>query len=199
GLLTGTTLGSVTDAVGYDSFGAPATYSASQGGAALYGIQYTRDALGRITQEVETVGGVTATYDYAYDPAGRLTQVRKDGAEVAAYLYDGNGNRLSATGPAGTVTGTYDAQDRLLAEGGATYTYSPNGEVLSNTEGGRTTTYRYDSLGNLVHVGLPGGTPIDYLVDGQGRRVGKKVDGVLVQGFLYQDGLRPIAELDGRG
>jgi len=29
--------------------------------------------------------------------------------------------------------------------------------------------------------------------------VGKKVDGVLAQGFLYQDGRRPIAELDGSG
>jgi hypothetical protein len=29
------------------------------------------------------------------------------------------------------------------------------------------------------------------------RRVGKHINGDLVQGFLYEDGLRPIAELDG--
>ena len=46
---------------------------------------------------------------------------------------------------------------------------------------------------------LPGGTQIEYLLDGQERRIGKKVNGTLVQGFLYQDGLRPIAELDGTG
>jgi RHS repeat-associated protein len=38
---------------------------------------------------------------------------------------------------------------------------------------------------------------IQYLVDGQNRRVGKKLNGVLVQGFLYQGQLTPIAELDG--
>jgi RHS repeat-associated protein len=38
---------------------------------------------------------------------------------------------------------------------------------------------------------------VRYLVDGQNRRVGKKVNGTLVQGFLYQDRQRPVAELDG--
>jgi len=40
------------------------------------------------------------------------------------------------------------------------------------------------------------GKRIDHLTDGQDRRVGKRVDGALAQGFLYQDGLRPVAELD---
>src|SRR5437773_1801964 len=35
--------------------------------------------------------------------------------------------------------------------------------------------------------------------DGDGRRVGKRVNGALVQSFTYQDGLRPIAELDASG
>jgi len=43
---------------------------------------------------------------------------------------------------------------------------------------------------------LSDGNHIDYLIDGQYRRIGK-VNGTLVQGFLYQDQLRPIAELDG--
>ncbi|MBF0525024.1 MAG: RHS repeat protein, partial [Deltaproteobacteria bacterium] len=51
--------------------------------------------------------------------------------------------------------------------------------------------------GNLVHVGLPGGTTLDYITDGANRRIGKKVNGTRVQGFLYQDSLRPVAELDG--
>jgi RHS repeat-associated protein len=61
------------------------------------------------------------------------------------------------------------------------------------------TNYRYDGLGNLTGATLPGGTRIDYVLDGRDRRVGKKVDDVLVQAFLYQDGVRPIAELDGAG
>ena len=40
---------------------------------------------------------------------------------------------------------------------------------------------------------------LDYVIDAQNRRVGKQVNGTLVQGFLYQDQLNPIAELDGNG
>jgi RHS repeat-associated protein len=52
-------------------------------------------------------------------------------------------------------------------------------------------------LGNLRQVILPDGTAIDYVIDGQNRRIGKKRNNVLEQGFLYQDQLKPIAELDG--
>jgi RHS repeat-associated protein len=51
----------------------------------------------------------------------------------------------------------------------------------------------------LRHVELPNGTVIDYVVDGEGRRIWKKRNGVLEQGFLYSDQLRPVAELDGAG
>ena len=40
---------------------------------------------------------------------------------------------------------------------------------------------------------------ITYVIDGQNRRIGKKINGVLVQGWLYQDQLEPVAELDGAG
>jgi hypothetical protein len=35
--------------------------------------------------------------------------------------------------------------------------------------------------------------------DARGRRVGKKIDGILVGGLLYKDRLNPVAELDGAG
>jgi len=37
------------------------------------------------------------------------------------------------------------------------------------------------------------------VIDGRNRRVGKKVNGALVQGFLYGNQLEPIAEVDGSG
>ncbi len=54
-------------------------------------------------------------------------------------------------------------------------------------------------LGNLLAVTLPDGTLIEYVIDGRNRRIGKKVNGVLIQGFLYGDQLNPVAELDGTG
>jgi RHS repeat-associated protein len=54
-------------------------------------------------------------------------------------------------------------------------------------------------LGNLLAVSLPDGTQLDYVLDGRNRRIGKKVNGTLVQSFLYRDQLKPVAELDGDG
>jgi RHS repeat-associated protein len=62
-----------------------------------------------------------------------------------------------------------------------------------------TTSYIYDALGNLRTVVLPDGKTIEYVIDSQNRRVGKKVNGTLVQGWLYADQLRIVAELDGTG
>jgi RHS repeat-associated protein len=165
----------------------------------LYRNAYTRDDLGRITAKVEMIEGVTTTYAFAYDSIGRLVEVTRDGSPVESYTYDPNGNRLSFTGPGGTLVGSYDDQDRLLSYGDATYTYTANGELTSRTTLAGTTTYDYDVLGNLRGVLLPDGTAIEYIIDGQTRRVGKWVDGVLVQGFLYQDQLNPVAEFDGTG
>jgi len=196
GLLTGTALGSLTDSYSYNGFGEVTGYLAQYATADLYKTDVTRDKLGRITQKIETVGGSTSTFDYAYDVAGRLIEVKLNGAIQFSYGYDDNGNRTDLNG---APIAHYDAQDRLLDYNSATYDYTANGELKSKTVGNATTSYHYDVLGNLRQVTLPGGNAIDYVIDGQNRRIGKKRDNVLEQGFLYQDQLKPIAELDGNG
>jgi RHS repeat-associated protein len=57
----------------------------------------------------------------------------------------------------------------------------------------------YDAFGNLKRVDLPGGNVIEYLVDGQNRRVAKKKNGALLRQWLYRDAIHPVAELDGSG
>ncbi len=59
--------------------------------------------------------------------------------------------------------------------------------------------FDYDSVGNLRGVLLPNGTKIEYVLDGANRRIGKKVNGTLVQRFLYDGRLQIAAELDGEG
>jgi YD repeat-containing protein len=129
GLITGSTLGVVTDSRNYSTFGELGTYTANVSGSPVFGMTFTRDKLGRITQKVETLSGTTTTYDYAYDQAGRLQEVKTNGTVTATYGYDTNGNRLSLVTQSGTTTGTYDAQDRLMAYGSATYTHTTNGET----------------------------------------------------------------------
>jgi RHS repeat-associated protein len=199
GRVSSTTLGTVTTTPGYSAYGELASLSASSSGSAVYAFTLNRDVAGRISGKTETLQGTTSTYVYGYDDAGRLTSVAKDGALVESYWYDDNGNRLSGTNSAGNASGTFDAQDRMTAYGAATYTYGPSGDLRTKTASGQTTTYSYDSLGNLMGAWMPDGRVIEYVVDGLNRRVGKRVNGTLVEGFLYDGKLRAIAWLDASG
>ncbi len=208
GFLAGTTLGGVTDAYTYDGFGASVTYSAKYTGSAVYDVAFVRDAAGRVATKTETIGGVAHVYGYTYYASGELKGVTVDGSLARAFEYDLNGNRTKKTnydagGTSNAETYAYDDQDRLQTvtspAGVRTYGWTPDGDLSSATDAGGATTYVYDAFGNLRSVSRPGLPGIEYVVDGAGRRVGKKLHGVLVQGWLYGDALRPIAETDGAG
>jgi len=195
-LITGTSLALATDALSYDSYGELTGYTASYKGTPIYSFELTRDNLGRITKKTETIGGQTTTYGYDYDASGRLVSVLHNGSIARSYSYDSNSNRLTATAGTLTTTGTYDAQDRLARYGSASYTYTANGELASKSSGGSKTTYQYDVSGNLLSVTLVNGKKISYVIDPENHRTGKKVNGALEAGFLY-DGDRVEAQLNG--
>ena len=198
GRRTGTTLGSVTDAYTYDGNGLFATYVAQYAGSGLYSESVVRDANGRITQKTEVIGSTTHVWAYSYDVNGRLTDVTEDGQFASHYGYDADDNRTTYSSASGTVNPTYDAQDRLLAYGSTTYAYTANGQLTGKTNGSGATSYTYDTFGNLLNATPPSG-PIAYIVDGENRRVGKKVGGTLTQGLLYKDALNVVVQLDGSG
>ncbi|MBN2383247.1 hypothetical protein JXQ70_10225 [bacterium] len=208
GLITGTTLGNISDTIGYDdawsnNYGEVNAYNAKYNSTDLIDIAYVRDDTGRISQKTETVGGLTTTYQYFYYKRGWLKKVIKTGATttVTEYEYDDNGNRTVYKVDGNTVaTGIYDDQDRLIQYGDYIFTYTANGELYTKTDTGpepdEVTTYSYDAFGNLIQVDLPNGAYIDYIIDGQNRRVGKKVNGSVVRKYIYAGQLHPIAELD---
>lgn len=193
GLVSATSIGAISDARTFNPFAELETYSASFNATALFNVQFTRDKLGRIDSKTETVDGTTDVYEYSYDTAGRLEQVRQNSVVTDIYSYDANGNRLAHNG----INGSYDDQDRLVSYGATTYGYTANGELLSKSNAGQTTSYDYDVLGNLTQVTLADGMTINYVIDGTNRRIGKRINNTLVQGFLYKDQLNPVAELDG--
>lgn len=196
GLVEATNLGSVATSHEYNAFGELALDAAIVSGEERYSAAYpVRDRVGRIKEKIETIEGEIRTFEYDYDPVGRLEVVRVDGSISSQYAYDANGNRIAHNGTAAT----YDGQDRLLSYGEATYTYTPNGERLTKTDTSGITRYDYDVLGNLREVEIPDGQIIEYVIDGRNRRVGKKVNGTLQQGFLYGNQLEPVAELDADG
>jgi RHS repeat-associated protein len=199
GLLTGTSLSGVSSAYGYNGQGELTSDTTTTSTGTCETSPSCVTNLGRITSKTETIDGAQTDYGYTYDAAGRLASETVDGATVASYAYDANGNRLSVTTPGGTANATCDDQDRLLTYGATTFTYTPNGELTSRKTSGQTTSYNYDALGNLVSIDLHNGTQVAYVVDGSNRRVARRVNGVLTHGWLYQDDLKPIAELGASG
>ncbi len=208
GLLTGTTQGSVATTETPSPFGELASLVATESSNPLYSLDVSaRDLLGRIETKIETIGtGPATTSAYTYDAAGRIDTVTVNGVLQADYAYDANGNRThEREDQAGPSIAVYDDQDRLLSYAGTSYTYSAAGDLETSTDASGTTTYAYDALGNLRSVVLPDAEQIEYGIDGQNRRVAKKVCPAPctppatpqpVQGFLYGDQLRIVAELD---
>ena len=114
-------------------------------------------------------GGVDQETTYGYDPTGRLSTVRSGDIPVPGftYGYEPNSNLLkTVTGPAHTVTNTYDpTRDVLLTrqnKAGTTvvsdygYTVNEIGQRTDVSQTGsafqtaRDTAWGYDSLGQVV-------------------------------------------------
>lgn len=196
-------LGVSTSEYLYSPFGEVSQIESYQGARAVVHFKEsvgTRNKVGQILTKSETVNNIVTNFEYGYDTLGRLATVKKNGAVTDTFGYDSNGNRTSVVSGGVTRTAVYDAHDRLTSYNGVTYTYDLAGDLTSKKIGTATpTTYEYDAFGNLRGVTLPNGTAIQYLVDPQNRRVGKKVNGVLAQGFLYQGQLQVVAELSSTG
>ena len=199
GLLTGTTLGNVSTSQGYNSYGELGSYTANYNSSPMFQTTYTRDSLGRITTLNETELGVAKTLNYSYDAVGRLQNVWRNDTLVSTYSYDANGNRIAHITPTSIDSGTYDAQDRMLSYGGTLYFYGLNGDLQTKISGTDTTKYTYDALGNLTQVVMPSGDVIQYVIDGQNRRIAKKVNGQIANRWIYSGQLAPVAEVDSAG
>ena len=122
-----------------------------------------------------------------------------DGILAETYAYDAAGNRISVTGPSGTVTGTYDDRDRLIQWADATYEYESDGTLAARRDVAGSTLYDYDDFGSLRSVTMADGRRIDYIVDGSGLRLGRVVDGGLVDGYLYRPSGLIAAQTDADG
>jgi len=202
GLVDSTQVSNVISGQDYDSLGNVMNlrYRMSDG-SILFQQSFTRDVIGRITQIVESAFGTNRTYGYRYDAAGRLYGATLNSDTIAVYGYDADGNRTSFRNPqtGDTASATYDEQDRMLRYKDTRYTYNAAGDLASKTAGSSVTRYTYDALGSLLKVVLPGGDSITYSVDGTGRRVGRRVNGVWSLGWVYEGPISVVGELDSTG
>ena len=142
----------------------------------------TRDNAGRITTKTEAVAGKSHSFGYDYDAMGRLLTVSRDGAVVETYGYDLTGTRISETNTLRGITNrslSYSDEDHLLTAGNTVYTYDPDGFLSAKTEAGQVTTYNYSARGELLEVQLPDGRIVSYAHDPLGRRIAKRINGVI--------------------
>lgn len=201
GIITGTTLGSLEENIGYSDFAEMANHSYAFNGSNIYSEQYTRDKLGRLTAKVVQTPNGTSTISYEYNSSGRLYRVTTDGTTVNQYTYDDQGNRLSVTYGSTSVSGTYDGQDRILTYGVNQYSLNPDGEVTSilDTSNGQTKTFSYDSQGQLIGAKLKDNRQVSYILNPLGQRYSKSIDGVLKAYFGYDDQGRLVSDGDQNG
>ncbi|MEJ2742644.1 MAG: RHS repeat-associated core domain-containing protein [Gammaproteobacteria bacterium] len=155
------------------------TYDGS--GVLVAQYDYTLDATGRRTGMAEQDGWDT---HYTYDPLYRLTtEIITDPNKPmyqASYTYDAVGNRIQGVIDGVTTAYTYDANDRLLQQGGTQYSYDANGNLLSTTLDGLTTEYVYDSKNKLISADTADGA-LAFSYNADGIRTGKTRAGVATQ------------------
>lgn len=198
GLATGSVLGAVTTGQRYDGANRLIRSTTTASGKVVLDLQYTRDALGRIVGVIQATPSGTTTIRYTFDGSDRLASVQVNGKSVQTDTYDAAGDRTLATGNS-TARGTYDARGRLTGWGDTTYAWSPDGTLASISGPTGRTTFHYDGLGQLRSVSLADGRAVTYIVDADGRRLGRSVGGVLQTAFLYDPAGELVAEADGSG
>ena len=199
GLITGSSLDVVQTQEQYDGNDQLVRSTTTVAGKTVLDEAYTRDALGRVVRLVETTPSATTTTTYTYDGSDRLATVQVNGKTAEADTYDAAGDRTSSKAGGTTTNGAYDARGRLTAWGSTTYTWSADGALASITAPAGRTTFDYDALGELRGVTLSDGRTVTYLVDADGRRVGRSVGGALQAGYLYDPAGQLVAETDGSG
>ncbi len=162
-------------------------------GTVVAGTAYRYDATGRLAGREELDG---TKVSYAYDGAGRLVEEKvvdpSDSTQTTTYAYDRVGNRITRQDAGGTLTYTYDENDRLLKAGATTYKYDANGNLVGRTDGSGTTGYTYDPSDRLVAVTGPAGTG-EYAYDADGIMVHTTANGVSTSYLV--DGNRAFAQV----
>ena len=150
----------------YDADGHVTRITYSDGDFLAYGL----DGFGRPV----TVANSSSSIDNTFDKVGQLlsstTHAASFGTATLSYAYDAAGNRISTTGPDGTVKYAYDSRSRLVqvtdTAGGIFGIQSdPSSRVTSLTRpNGVSDAYSYNANGKLVGItSTMGGTTLQSL------------------------------------
>ena len=138
--------------------------------------EYIYDAANRLIKTIEDKGGLEATTENQYDPAGRLTAsivypFPASPGLTTRYEYNEADLLIKTISPMGNAT-TYEydkmaRRTKVIDPAGRSVTtsYTSEGWVKSVSDGVTTTTYEYDPVGNRIKVSVSGRAPVEYFYD----------------------------------
>jgi YD repeat-containing protein len=159
----------VATSVSYDPLGRVLSLIHAKGSAALNTQTYTYDQAGYLSSAANDISQplITQAAAATVDQANELLTNGQ-----TTYTNDANGNRLTETGPNGTLTYQWDSRNRLSsitdASGNTTlmhYDFARNLLEIDRTSSGSTTTQKFlvDSLTNVVSLTDTSGLPVSVL------------------------------------
>jgi RHS repeat-associated protein len=184
----------------FNGYGELESESSIVNGQTLNSWNLTRDNAGRIVSKTETLEGMSSNYVYTYDSMGRLLTVTKDGVLIEEYQYDSVGRRSYEMNVLKGISGrtySYSDEDHLLSAGETTYQYDADGFLNTKAQGSNITRYNYSPRGELLSAALPDDSLIEYINDPLGRRIAKKIDGVIIEKYLWRGLTQLLAVYDG--
>jgi RHS repeat-associated protein len=121
-------------------------------------VQYAYDSAGRLSQLSN--GSNALIVSYTYDAAGRLTKELRGNGTYTTYAYDANQNPLHLinNSAGGSVLSEFD------------YTYDALGRATAMTAPSGAWTYGYDANSEITNVTSPGSS-VAYTYDADGNRL----------------------------
>ena len=166
--LTLITQGSETVQLGYDADNRRTTLMLPNGITANYGYDNASELTG--LTYTQSNGNSVGNLGYGYDADGRITS--KSGSFATDVLptattqpatFDLNDRKTSFNGQ----VLSYDANGNLTSDGTNTYTWNARNQLTAISQGGATQmSYAYDALGRRISKAVQGGTPTQFLYDG---------------------------------
>ena len=154
------------------------------------------DPADNITSLADVLDG-TRSQIFAYDTLNRLSQGQGIYG-TRGYTYDGIGNRLTITTPAGVDSYSYGVGNHHLESisgpNGTGFSYDANGNTVAKGPLGFT----YDDTNRMTQASASGLIVGDYVYNGKGERVKKTAAGITTV-FHYDSAGLLIAETDTLG
>ncbi len=138
---------------------------------------YERDALGRVTNEWDSVGGQVRENISVFDNAGRLIAVTNALDQGTQYVLDGLGRRIETIRADGeSEYFVYDQAGNLLAftngagEAAMQYAYDGQNRVTNEVNAlGHSRSFAFDAAGNRTKRIDADGNETEYFFDGMNR------------------------------